>query len=93
MTEANMTIGEVGRVVLDVRNDVRTLDRKVEDKFAGLDGTYVRTDVYLLTVATLQARCTKLENNLGWVARTVGGAFIVAIVGAIAAASGWGGIG
>lgn len=84
-----MTLPEVARLIEALRNDTTTRFDRLDQKIDSFDTTYVRREIYVAVVGALEARLAKVEGALQWVLRTVGGAVMVAVVGAFFAASKW----
>lgn len=70
MSDDGVTLGELGRLILDVQSMVHGLVEK-------LDRDYVRTEA----MTSLTRRVEAIESNFTWLWRTVGGVIIVALLG------------
>ena len=91
-----MSLQEVARMIEALRADNSDRFDRLDKRLDTFDITYVRRETYDANrkgadvyIAGMEARTAKLENTLQWVLRTIGGAFMVAIVGAFFAASKW----
>lgn len=70
MNDDGVTLGELGRRILDVQAMVHELVGK-------LDRDYVRTEA----MTNLTRRVEAIEANFTWLWRTIGGVIIVALLG------------
>lgn len=89
-----MSLGEVARLIEALREDTTTRFDRIDLKFDRLDSVYVRKETYDalasstgLLIDALRSDVTRLQNSQQWLLRTLGGAVIIAIVGAFFAAS------
>ena len=74
MTPAEPTIGEIGRILVEVRADMAAVRAKLD----GLDASYVRRDVYEEASRSRDQRISDLEASHTWLVRTVGGLVLTA---------------
>lgn len=89
-----MTLGEVARLIEALREDTTTRFDRIDSRFDRLDTTYVRKETYDalerstgILVDGLRQDITRLQNGQQWLLRAIGGAVIMALVGAFFAAS------
>lgn len=94
--DEGMSLGEVARLIEALRFDTTTRFDKIDDRLGRFEDTHLQVAVYNsdkratdIYTAGLEARVLKLEGTLQWVLRTTGGAFIVAIITLLFAASQW----
>ncbi|CAB4218136.1 hypothetical protein UFOVP1608_10 [uncultured Caudovirales phage] len=74
------SLGEVVRLLTDLKKQVEELPAKI-------DQTFVRKDVFSTIVDGMIERLTKLESRQEWLVRTVGAIVILAVVGGALALS------
>lgn len=87
------TLGELGRILTEVRDEQRSFRGEVGERFDKLDTTYVRRDVYdtqlIASAAYLKGlvdRIEELEGTNQWLLRLVVGLVVTALIGGLFAA-------
>lgn len=92
--EEGPSLGEVARLIEALRSETTSRFDKIDGKFDRLDSVYVRKETYdALASSTgvlidgLRADVSRMQNSQSWLLRTLGGAVIIALVGAFFAAA------
>lgn len=95
-SDNGMSLGEVARLIEALRTDTTGRFDRLDARLDTFDATYLRRETYIadrkaaeIYTGGMESRIGKLEGTLQWVLRSVGGAFIAAVIGLFFVASKW----